>query len=98
MNNVAGFGLLGLMAIVFVVWAVTAFRVLFDLKKIADVRRKAENAGLFRSQGITNEIFREFFTKPEHRKNRRRVVLLTALLFGIIILQMLLIPVLGPNV
>lgn len=95
MNNVIGFGLLAIMGVIFVVWVITMMRILFGLKKIADVRRKEENAGLLRSQGITNEIFLEFLKKPEHRQNKRRALLLTALLFAVIILQMLLVPALG---
>jgi hypothetical protein len=74
-----------LMGAVFIAWAFICFRALFGLKKIANQRRVEQNAGYFKSIGITNAIFLEFATKPEHRQRFRQVVIATLLLFAIIL-------------
>jgi MFS family permease len=77
-----------LMAAVFAFWAFTVFRTLYALKAIADERRDEAGVGYFGSISITIGVFAEFFTKPEHRKQRRQVFGMTALMFAVILAEM----------
>ncbi|RMD93942.1 MAG: hypothetical protein D6811_03920 [Alphaproteobacteria bacterium] len=76
---------LGLMAIAFVAWVVTMMRTLYRLKARADERlRESRGGGLGTGIANTATTFGEFFTRPEWRRERLRLLLLTVVLFAII--------------
>ncbi len=79
------------MGLVFVVWAFVMFQTLAGLAAIS-LRRKAErNAGYFGWVAISLGVYAEFLSSAEHKTRRRRVILLTVLLFAIIILRVVTI-------
>lgn len=84
--------LLAVQGVVFVAWAVLMFRTLFRLRAIASERRAASGGGFLAGFGHTLQTFRDFAVRPVHRRDRRRLILLTLLMFALIAGNLLLIP------
>ncbi|HMO72097.1 MAG TPA: hypothetical protein PKC84_10735 [Paracoccaceae bacterium] len=71
--------LLAAQAVVFVVWAFVAFRILFRLR----ARAGAETGLPFPGVGATLRSLAGFLRRPEDRADRRRLSVLTLALFGL---------------
>jgi hypothetical protein len=80
-----------LMIVAYLVWVVCMFRVLYRLKARADERRRQDKGGYVAGIGHTISTFGEFFTEEKWRRDRRRLFVLTAVLFAIIAMGSLLL-------
>ena len=76
-----------LMGLVWLFWVFVMFRTLFRLLKVSLARRAAQGAGYLRWVVINLGVYRDFFILDEFRRDRRLVIGLTVLLFGIILLR-----------
>ncbi len=79
------------MTAVFLVWAFFMFRMLWRLTRRSLGRYEKTGGGYFRWAGHSLSSFGEFATSGADRKERRRLLLLTALLFAIIIARPILL-------
>lgn len=84
----ADLGYFAALGLVFAIWAFVWFRALFGLKRIADARRRALGISYFTGIGITLSVFAEFLSAPEHRAQRRQVLVWTALIFALILFRL----------
>jgi hypothetical protein len=84
--------LLGLQAVVFVVWGALMFRALFMLRARA-VQRSGQS---FPGLGATLESYGAFLGLPEFRRDRRLLGAATLALFGMIAVNVALAPPLPP--
>lgn len=81
--------ILAAQAIVFLVFCYLAFRTLYRLRQRAfEVRRPSTGIGkgVLEDQRATIVTFSEFFTSPDWRTDRDRLIFVLALLFGLMLL------------
>lgn len=82
---------LAAMTLVFAVWAVLMFVMLFRLNRAAQQRKQEARAGILAGFGITLATFRDFAFASEFRRDRRRLLAVTALLFALILARAFLV-------
>lgn len=80
----AGF-YLGFMALVFVLWAITMFRLLWKIKQAKDARAKEQGRAQFGLHfDLSMETISLALTAPEYAPDRKRLFILTPLIVGLI--------------
>ncbi|RMF40397.1 MAG: hypothetical protein D6754_03260 [Alphaproteobacteria bacterium] len=75
---------LAALVLCFAIWMVNMFRTLYRLKARAEERLRDGGGGPVAGIGNTASTFGEFFTRPEWRRDRRRLLVMTATLFAVI--------------
>ncbi|QIE46763.1 hypothetical protein G5B38_15215 [Pseudohalocynthiibacter aestuariivivens] len=80
-----------LTGLIFAIWAMQMFRGLSRLFQAARARADARGA-MWPTPIEQLTSFRDFLTEPEYRRDRRRLLILTLLMFAAISGQMMLNP------
>jgi len=81
-------GILGLMALLFVLWAASMFRLLWKLNQAKNAKAREQGkapSGL--NIGITMAVYASALTAPEFASDRKRLLVLTPALFLVIALS-----------
>lgn len=76
---------LGVMAVVFLAWAVCMFQMLWQMTRRSADRLNETGGGYFTWAGHSLSSFFAFFRAPEYRAQRRRLLILTLLMIAIIV-------------
>lgn len=79
------------MTLLFVIWAVVMFSTLWRLTRLSMDRLNETGGGYFTWAGHSLAAFGAFLSSPDYKKERRRLLLLTALLFASIVARPLLL-------
>ena len=78
------------MGLVFLVWAFEMFRMLFRISRRAKAKLGRSRGGYADWAGHSLTGYRWFFTAPDTRSHRNRVIVLTLLLMALVIARPLL--------
>ena len=80
-----------LTGIIFAIWAAQFFLSLFRISRVARARAEARG-GMWPTIHEQLSAFHSFLTAPDYRVDRRRMQILTLLMFAAIAVHMTLIP------
>ncbi|MFN3210976.1 MAG: hypothetical protein ACE369_18645 [Roseovarius sp.] len=84
-------GLTTAMGLVFLIWAFEMFRMLLRISRHARDRTDESGGGAIDSVGHSLSAYGWFFTAPEPRAHRNRVIALTVLLMALVVARPLLL-------